>query len=72
MALLAFVSGICSLQDECGLILIFLCFPKHRCIDTLQYMSGCHVLAIWLKLLLLNTVISMAELKKSSVSMNLC
>lgn len=65
MALLAFVSGLCSLQDECGLILIFLCFRKHRYIDILQYLSGCHVLTIWLNFLPLNTAraFAMAELK---------
>lgn len=61
MALLAFVSGMCSLKEDCGMILIFLCFPKHWYIDILQYMSGCHVLAIWLNFLLLNTVNSMAK-----------
>lgn len=65
MALLAFESGICSLRDECSLILIFLCFPMHRYIDILQNMSGCHVLAIWLNFLLLDTAISMAGLKKN-------
>lgn len=43
-----FVSGICSFQDEGGLILIFLWFPKHRYIDILEHMSGCHVLASYL------------------------
>lgn len=55
-----FVSGICSFQNECGLILIFLWFPKHRYIDILKHMSGCHVLAIWSDFLLLYIVNSTA------------
>lgn len=43
-----FVSGIYYFQDECVLILNFLWFPKHRYIDILEYMSGCHILAIYL------------------------
>lgn len=39
VALLVFVSGICSFQDECDLILIFLWFPEHRYIDRLSCFS---------------------------------
>lgn len=70
-SLLAFMSGMCSLQDECGLLLIFLCFPKHRYIDIVQYMSGCHVLAIWLNFLLLYIVNSMQNFLNNLVSVNL-
>lgn len=56
MVLLVFVSGICSFQDECGLILIFLWFPKHRYIDIPEHMSGYHVLAICSNFVLLYIV----------------